>query len=574
MRFLYARALYLLWLLPVLITFYIAVKRKKEKDIALFGDKGLLEKITPGFSPKREKIRIWLSMTVFLFFILSLSGPQVGTKLRDVKRRGVDIIIALDTSLSMMAEDIKPNRLSKAKRMLISFINQLKGDRIGIIAFSGKAFLQCPLTLDYSAARMILGIIDSNLIPMPGTAIGEAIRLAIKSFSRRERRYKVLVLLTDGEDHRSNPLKAAEEAKKEGIKIYTIGIGTPQGEPIPLRNERGNVTGYKKDKKGETVLSQLDEMTLQKIALTCGGKYYRSTAGEIEVEKIYDEIDKMEKKELQSKLYAQYEDRFQYPLFLAFLLLAIELIIPERKKRAGIAPVVLIALCSLLATSAQASLRSKINKGNNAFKRDNFQEALKYYRDAQVDSPESHEVHFNMGAALYKNKKYEDAMKEYEKATYSKDLTLQADSYYNMGNTLYRMGKLPEAIQYYKKALEINPDDQDAKYNIEFIQRKLKERLKKESGQESADAGQKGEKDRKQGQGDQEKKGEEKRKADAGKEEGKEKEEGPQKKPKKEGEMSEEEARRILEALQDEEKEALKKKMKMQPQIGIPEEDW
>jgi Ca-activated chloride channel family protein len=248
----------------------------------------------------------------------------------------VNIIIAMDVSSSMMAEDIKPNRLEKAKQEVNGLLSRMQGDRVGLVAFAGVAFVQCPLTLDYSAAKMFLDIIDVSLIPQPGTVIGDAIRTSIKAFNQKERKYKVLILLTDGEDHDSDPLSAAEEASKEGIRIYTIGIGSAQGEPIPIRDNRGQVTGFKKDQEGSVVVSKLDEVTLQKIALTTGGKYYHATSGEMELDKIYDEISKMEKKELEGKLMTQYEDRYQYFLFISLIFLTIEFLVSERRSRKAV----------------------------------------------------------------------------------------------------------------------------------------------------------------------------------------------------------------------------------------------
>jgi len=268
--------------------------------------------------------------------MFSLARPQLGTRLTLMKREGVDIVIAMDCSLSMLAEDFRPSRLEKAKQEVNGLISRLRGDRVGLVAFAGAAFIQCPLTLDYSAAQMFLDIIDHRLIPQPGTAVGEAIRTSIKAFNQKERKYKVLILLTDGEDHDSDPLEAAEEAAAEGIRIYAIGIGSVQGEPIPMRNKRGKITGYKKDEEDNVVVSKLDETTLQKIALITGGKYYHATSGEMELDKIYDDISKMEKKELEGKLMTQYEDRYQIFLFLSILLLTVEFLISERRSRKAV----------------------------------------------------------------------------------------------------------------------------------------------------------------------------------------------------------------------------------------------
>jgi Ca-activated chloride channel homolog len=329
MRFSNPIFLFLLILVPLMAGFYVYAFRQKRKLTDIFGNSELLGRITTPGVLKRQRLKAVLAVLALFFILLALAGPQLGTRMTEVKRRGVDVIIAIDCSRSMLAEDMKPDRMEKAKRELVSVIDKLNGDRVGIIAFAGQAFLQCPLTLDYSAAKMFLGIIDTNLIPQPGTAIGSAIRLAVKCFSQRERKYKVLILLTDGEDHDSDPEGAADEAKKEGIRIFTIGFGSPEGEIIPVKDENGNLSGYIKDKNNETVMSKLDETLLQKIALVTGGKYYLSTGGELEIDRIYDEISSMEKKELQSRLLNLYEDRFQYFLLLAIILLAAEFILTE-----------------------------------------------------------------------------------------------------------------------------------------------------------------------------------------------------------------------------------------------------
>jgi len=313
--------------------FFIYVSARKRRDLKIFGDKATLERLSLSKSITKERWKKALLVTAAGFLIISLARPQIGTRLTMTRRQGVDVMIAVDTSASMLAQDIKPNRLEKAKLEISSLIDKLKGDRAGILTFSGDSFVQCPLTLDYNAAKMFLGIIEAGMMPKPGTAIGDAIRTATESFIKKERRHKVLILLTDGEDHETNPVRAAQEARKEGVIIYTIGIGTKSGEPIPVVDESGKVAGHKKDKNGNVVLSRLDDTTLQKIALVTDGKYYNATPSEFELDKIYDEISKMQKKELSNRLFAQYEDRFQYFLAIALILLCVEFAIGDRRKQ-------------------------------------------------------------------------------------------------------------------------------------------------------------------------------------------------------------------------------------------------
>ncbi|KAA3617812.1 MAG: VWA domain-containing protein [Calditrichaeota bacterium] len=332
LRFANPSYLYGLWAVFLITAFYIYVFRSREKLLKKFGHIEILQKMMPGYKNSR---RIWKAALIHLAFIslvLAISGPQIGTAMEDVKREGIDIIVALDVSLSMQAEDIAPNRLEKAKYEVNKLIDILEGDRIGLVAFAGMAHVQAPLTLDYSAARLFLRLMETNLIPQPGTAIGDAIRTAQKAFNQKERKHKVLILITDGEDHESDPLKAAEEAAQEGIIIYTIGLGSPQGVPIPLINKYGNKEGFKKDRKGNVVTTKLDATTLQQIAYATEGKYYISTSGEAELDEIYKEVSQMEKKELTSRQFSQYENRFQIFVALAILFLLIETFLPVTVK--------------------------------------------------------------------------------------------------------------------------------------------------------------------------------------------------------------------------------------------------
>lgn len=324
-------ALWFLLGVPLLIAFTWWVGRARRRALHQFGNPELIDKLTQTVSKRGRAVKSLLLIAAMSLLLLALARPQVGTKLEEIKRSGIDMVVAIDLSESMLAEDIKPNRLDKAKHELAAIIDKLEGDRIAIVAFAGEAFIQCPLTLDYGAAKMFLNNLDVNTISRPGTAITKAIETSVKAFDAKERKYKVLLLITDGEDHEGDPLEAAKKADDEGIKVFTVGIGRTSGEPIPERNASGVSLGYKKDRSGQVITTRLDEATLEKIALTTGGKYFHATPSESELDKIYNEIDKMEKKDLVAKKFASYEDRFQYPLALALILLFAELLISERK---------------------------------------------------------------------------------------------------------------------------------------------------------------------------------------------------------------------------------------------------
>lgn len=322
-----------LGVLALLALLWLWSARKKKRLLELFADRELLAGLISGFSPKKRHYKYLLLFLAMLFLVFSLARPQLGTHMVMLKREGQDVLLAIDVSASMMAEDMKPNRLAKAKQEVQGLISKMQGDRVGLVAFAGAAFVQCPLTLDYAAAKMFLGVIDTDLIPQPGTNLADAISKATSAFVKKERKYKILILITDGEDFGKGLDQAVDEAKVEGVHIYTIGIGRPDGEPIPLRNQRGEMIGYKKDQNGEVILTRLDEVTLQKIASETGGKYYHASSGEIELDKIYDEISAMDKKEQKGRLLTQYEDRYQYVLPFAVVFLAAEVLLSERKRK-------------------------------------------------------------------------------------------------------------------------------------------------------------------------------------------------------------------------------------------------
>jgi Ca-activated chloride channel family protein len=332
MRFGRPELLIALWpaliLVPLLLVW--AFRSADRARRALLAEE-LLPKLARGWNPARRRLKAVLQGAALLLLLFALAGPRVGSRETTVKRRGADLIFAIDTSLSMQAADIPPSRLAKARRQVSALFDRLDGDRVGIVAFAGSAFLQCPLTLDYGAARMFLEVLDENAVSRPGTNIGAAIRTAMEAFpdSAGAGGHEAILLITDGEDHSGDAVEAAEEAAERGIRIYTIGIGSEAGEPIPVPD------GFKKDRQGDVVLSALDAETLERIALATGGEFHRATTGELELDRIYDSLSRLEEKELASRSFTQWEERFQFPLGLALLLLLLDFCLPEsvRPKR-------------------------------------------------------------------------------------------------------------------------------------------------------------------------------------------------------------------------------------------------
>ncbi len=320
----------LLWLLPLLILFYVWFNNRRKKLLQEFADEELHKFIIPEHSKVKLKIKFALILIVLTLLIFAAANPQVGTKLQEVKQTGIDVFICLDVSNSMSAEDIKPNRLEKAKYQISNLIQKLRGDRIGLIIFAGQAYIQFPLTTDYSAASLFLNAVDFNSVPQQGTAIASAINLATQSFDTASTQ-KAIIIITDGEDHEGDIEGAVENAVEKEIKIYTIGLGSPDGVPIPIYDERGNLRGFKTDKSGNTVLTKLNEQILKEIAANSDGVYYRGNNYEDYLDKIYSDLAQLEKSEYGTKKITDYETRYYYLLIPAVILLLIDFFISERK---------------------------------------------------------------------------------------------------------------------------------------------------------------------------------------------------------------------------------------------------
>lgn len=332
-RFAHSEYLYALYLIPVIIVLIWLSIRKQNQLLDKFANSDLHKILFPLRSGIKLFFKSGLMVLSIILLIFALANPQIGSKVEEVKQVGIDVYILLDVSLSMKAEDIKPSRLEKAKHEISKLIQKLNGDRIGLIVFSGKAFIQFPLTTDYSAANLFLSAVSVKSVPQPGTAIGPAVQLAMNSFKKDEETQKAVVIITDGEDHEGDLDNVIEEANNLGVKIYAIGLGSPQGVPIPLYNSAGRQTGYKKDRNGNVVLTKLDEQTLQEITEQGNGKYYRGSNTDDELELIYDDLASLEGSEFGATKITEYEDRYYYFLIPAIFILFFEIFVKERKSK-------------------------------------------------------------------------------------------------------------------------------------------------------------------------------------------------------------------------------------------------
>jgi Ca-activated chloride channel homolog len=322
----------LLWLIPIIIVFGMWADGVRKKTIEKFAEEKLSGELLKTVNISRKKLKNLMITMALVFILIALLKPQWGFSWQEVKRQGLDILIALDTSNSMLAEDVKPNRLRRSKLAIRDLVRKLVGDRVGLVAFSGRAFLQCPLTVDYNGFLLSLEDISANTIPVGGTSIASAIYTAIESYEGGKKQSKVLIIITDGEDLEGEVNNALRIAKEKGITIYCVGIGTEEGELIPIRDDNGRMS-FLKDSEGNVVKTRLDEATLEHIALDTGGMYVRSSGAEFGLDLLYDKrLSKLEKEDFKSRMEKKYKERFQFPLVLVFLLLLIEPVVSERRK--------------------------------------------------------------------------------------------------------------------------------------------------------------------------------------------------------------------------------------------------
>ncbi|TKG88885.1 VWA domain-containing protein [Puteibacter caeruleilacunae] len=331
-RFAHPEYLYALIIIPLLLVIFIIARSRANKALKQFGNPDLIAQLMPDTSKYRPSIKFVFSLVALMFLIVGLAQPQFGSKLKKIKREGVEIIIALDVSNSMLAEDIQPNRLERAKRAIAKMVDRMQDDRIGLVVFAGQAYTQLPITTDYASAKLFMSSIDTHIVPIQGTAIGAAIDLGMKSFTPESENNKALIIITDGENHEDDAIQMAAAAAEKGIIVHTIGMGLPKGAPIPI-NPNSIKKDYRKDKDGNIVVSKLNEEMLQQIAAAGNGVYVRANNSQIGLNRLFDEINSMEKTEMESRIYSEYDDQFQYLIGLAIFFILLELALLERKNR-------------------------------------------------------------------------------------------------------------------------------------------------------------------------------------------------------------------------------------------------
>ena len=480
----------LLWLLPLIAVVLIIQSRKKKRAMQAFADPHLLDRLTAHELRGRRFIKALLLLLSFGLMLFALAGPRWGSHYEEVSQKGVDVMLLIDVSPSMLVEDIPPNRLERARREILDFVKVVQGDRVGLVAFAGAAFIQCPLTLDYAALEMFLGALQPDLIPVPGTDLGAAIEMGISAFDEESATDKVIMLITDGEDNEKQALTAARQAAAKGIKIFVFGIGDTAGGPIPELDGRG---GFKKDSRGKLILSKLEEDSLKEIASLSGGAYVRSVAGDLDLDILYFDGIKSSTRaqELKSGKIKVYEERFPLFVLAAFMLLVIEGFIDEKirfKAHGGRKAVMTKAVIWLLAAISVSSVTAVVSRAaespDDLYRKGRFAEAEKAYAQSDMDNPKDLRHRYNRGCAAYQSGDYQSAAAAFASVLRrSEDDDIRSKAAYNLGNANFQQGDFQSAVENYKQAIGFDPSSEDIRHNLELALRALQKQKEQQDRQ-------------------------------------------------------------------------------------------
>ena len=558
--------LWLLVLIPVLALIRFISYRNQRKRLRKFGDPSLLKELMPDVSRFRPSVKFWVLLGALALLIVMLARPQLGTKISHEKRMGIETIIALDISNSMLAEDIIPSRLDRSKMMVENLVDHFTNDKIGLIVFAGDAFVQLPITSDYVSAKMFLSSINPSMMATQGTDIARAIEMATHSFTQEEGIGKAIIVITDGEDHEGGALEAAEAAKEEGMRVYVLGVGSTNGAPIPISG-----TGdYMKDRSGNTVMSALNEDMCKQVAQAGGGAYIHVENNSAAQQQLDHELDKLAKKETSTTVYSEFDEQFQAVGILVLLLLIIEICILDRRnpllkrvslfgKRKAVAVVLM-----MLAMSATAQTdRQYVRQGNKLFRNGDYPNAEVSYRKAIEKNPKNPQAVFNLGNALMAQKKDSAAVAQFESASKLETNPLRkAKAFHNMGVVCQSHKMYGEAIEAYKNALRLNPADNETRYNLVLCKH---QQQKQQQNQQQNQQG--GNDDKKQ-----DNKKDQQQKQDQQKDQQDEKKQQEPPKP----QMSKENAEQLLNAAIQNEKQTQDKlqKAQQQPQRRAVQKNW
>ncbi len=553
--------LYLLAALPIIAILRWLLERKQQKRLKLFGDPTLLRQLMPDVSRMRPVVKFWMLLAALALIIVMMARPQMGTRISHEKRTGIESIIAMDISNSMLAEDVTPSRLDRTKMMVENLVDNFTDDKIGLIVFAGDAFVQLPITSDYVSAKMFLSEIDPSLIATQGTDIATAINMAANSFTQQQGVGKAIIVVTDGEDHEGGALEAAKAAKKKGMRVYVLGVGSDKGAPIPLGNG-----DYMKDKTGNTVMTKLNEDMCRQIAEAGGGAYIHVDNNSNAQRQLDNELAKLSKKEMQSTIYSDFDEQFQAFGIIAIILLILEICILESKnpiarrlnifgRKQRVATLVLALIVSS-ATFAQND-RRYIVQGNKLFREGQFDQAEVAYRKAIEKNPRNPQAHYNLGNSLMAQKKDSAAVQSFQKSTELETSKIRKSmAFHNMGVVCQQHKMYGEAIEAYKNSLRLNPKDDATRYNLELCKRQQRNQKNQDKQDQNKQKDKNGNdnKDEKQ----------------------KNKDKQDQKKNNNENKMSKENAEQMLNAAMQQEKSTQQrmKKAMQKPRTNKLDKEW
>ncbi|MDD7304723.1 MAG: VWA domain-containing protein [Prevotellaceae bacterium] len=469
--------LYLLAIIPVLAVLYYFSTWRKRHRLRQYGDMELLQGLMVDVSVWRPQLKLWLALLALACIIIAFARPQYGSKIDTVERKGIEAIIAIDVSNSMLAEDVRPSRMEKAKMLFSNMVDEMKDDQVGIVVFAGDAFVQLPITNDYVSAKMFLDQIDPSMIRQQGTDIAAALKLARQSFTQRKNVSRAIFVITDGEDNEGGAVEAAKEAKEKGIHVFMLGVGSPEGAHIPIPG----TAQYIIDEEGNPVVSRLNEEMCQQIARAGEGAYIyvdNSTSAQSSLQKY---VDKLAKSNLESNIYSEYDEQFQGFLLIALLLLIIDVLLLERKthllkslRSFGRASMFLLLLVLSVGLQAQ-NHRDYVRRGNRFFRDSIYDKAqVEYQKGFQKDSLDV-PVQYNLANTLLRQSQPKEAMRLLERAAKAERSPLRrAKIFHNMGLILQSQKQYGPAIQSYMESLRNNPHDNETRYNLVLCQRQLK----------------------------------------------------------------------------------------------------
>ena len=487
-----AQPLYLLLILliPLMFIAYWLMRRWRKRRIARFGDPDLVSSLAPLVPRRKGWLKLTLLSLALLFFAIGMARPQLGAILKEKQVKGAEIMVVLDVSNSMLAEDYSPNRLERAKLAISKLVDELQGDRIGLIIFAGESFVQLPVTSDYVSAKIFLNSITTESVPVQGTAMGDAIRTAIKSFTSESENSRAIILITDGENHEDDPVSAAKDAVDMGARVFCIGVGSPEGKPIPMDG------GLLKDNDGNIVVTRLDEKTLRDVASAGRGLYVRAGNTEFGLNPVIDEIRSLDAKDFQSVVFEEYDEQYMYFFAIALIFMLIEFMISDTRNRRslfgrgkGMVAVLILMLASPVMLQAQSD-RSEVRAGNREFKKGEFREAELDYKRALEEDSTSVTAKYNLGNALYKTESYSEAelyLKGLGDSLKSVSASKASDCFHNSGNLALKQKKYQEAVDAYKESLRLEPDNFETKSNLAYAQKMLKEQQQQQQQQNQQD---------------------------------------------------------------------------------------